>query len=47
MRIINKKTNEVVGGVTEPIEVIDRLGFEKNLDKPDAKWFIIEQFPTK
>lgn len=43
MSIVNKKTEEVIGGIQDPISVVDYIGFEKNIDKADSTWMIVEQ----
>jgi len=44
MKIISKKTKEVLGGVTEPTAVVDYFGFEKNLDNSAAPIVIVSKF---
>lgn len=47
MKIISKKTQQVLGGVTEPTQVVDYFGFEKNLETPASPWLIVSKFDVE
>lgn len=47
MTVVNKKTGEVLGGQETPVDVVDYIGFEKNIDKADSPWMIVEQIKRR
>lgn len=42
MDVVNKKTGTVVGGAA-PRAVVQYLGLEKDVDRDDAPWIVVEE----